>query len=153
MERNQVWEVPLDLCEVPRKRRVMLRWTMHEHESMLDAKRVLSLEEHGMLQVLHDLYCGRLGVLYDQARFIAGQAGIDPRVWKRIRGKLLELGFLETDGDRLICTLKREAVSQSIKLMENGAKGGRASGEARRGRNRPTGFKVPALGNDILSDT
>ena len=135
----------------PLKPPVRLRWTMHDHEEMLEAKRVLSLEEHGMLQVLHDLYCRRSGMLPDDAKFIAGQAGETPARWKRIRSELLRKGLLETDGKSLICTLKRDAVRDGIKRLEDGAKGGRASGAARRSRSRVAGFTVPTLGSDKFS--
>lgn len=99
-----------------------------------------------MLQVLHDIYCRRFGVLPDDPRFIAGQAGIDVRLWRRLRGKLLEQRFIETDGEMLVCTLKREVVAEAIKRMEDGAKGGRASGRARRSNDRAARFSVPRLG-------
>lgn len=135
----------------PRRRVPTLRWTEHEHYTMLEAKRVLTLEEHGMLQVLHDLYCHRSGALPDDPKFIAGQAGITPVRWKRIKSVLLDKGFLVIDGENLMCSLKREAVSDGIKRMDDGRKGGKASAAARRSRGRPAGFSVPELGNSEFS--
>lgn len=140
-----VWDTLFEDSVPPLKRRVALSWTKHHHEDMLEAKRVLSLEERGMLQVLHDLYCRRLGVLHDDPRFIAGQAGIDVRRWTRLRDKLLQNGLIEIAGDRLNCTLKRDMVADGIKRMEDGAKAGRASGLARRSNDRAAGFRVPKL--------
>ncbi len=141
-----MWDSLFDDPPPPRKRRPALAWTQHHHEDMLEAKRVLSLEEHGMLQVLHDMYCRRLGVLPDDPHFIAGHAGIDVRKWRRLRGKLLEQGFIEIVEEKLVCSLKRDAVADAMRRMENGAKGGRASGVARRSKGKPSGWDVPGLG-------
>ena len=71
-----------------------IRWYKRDPNAALEGMAVLTLEERGAYNTILDLIYSHDGKVDDDDRFIAGWLRVDVRVWRRIRGRLLDLGKL-----------------------------------------------------------
>ena len=71
-----------------------LKWYKRDPRAALHGMMKLTLEERGAYNTLLDLIYANDGAVDDDTRFIAGALGVDLRVWKRIRQRLIDLGKL-----------------------------------------------------------
>lgn len=84
-------------------KRIENHWYKRDPEAALDGMRELTLEERGAYNTVLDLIYMRKNRLPDDERFIAGWLGVDVRVWRRLR-------------ERLVGTLVDGAVEEGKKL-------------------------------------
>lgn len=102
-----------------------------------DGVRPLSLEETGAYIVLLTLmYETADGQIPDDERAIAGWLGVDLRVWRRLRKRLLDEGKLFLNGNNLANTRVAAEITRAQLRAEVRAKSGRAGGEVKAERDR-----------------
>jgi len=95
-----------------------LQWYKRFPENALEGMKLLTLEERGAYNTVLDLIYLREGKLDDDLRFVAGWLGVDVRVWKRIRARLMELGKLYSkEGLLLNGRADREVATALAKLV------------------------------------
>lgn len=70
-------------------KRIENHWYKRDPEAALDGMRELTLEERGAYNTVLDLIYMRKNRLPDDERFIAGWLGVDVRVWRRLRARLV----------------------------------------------------------------
>ena len=99
---------------------------------MLDLARQLTLEEHGALNVIIDLYCHKYGELRDEDRFIAAHMNVSDRAWRRLKDKLQQKGLIAVSDGKIRCLIAEPLLRDAILKMENNSRAGRASAEKRR---------------------
>jgi uncharacterized protein YdaU (DUF1376 family) len=71
-----------------------IKWYKRDPEQALNGMMGLSLDERGAYNTVLDLIYHRDGKLPDDDRFLAGYMGVDVRVWRRIKTRLIGLGKL-----------------------------------------------------------
>lgn len=76
-------------------------WYKRFVENALVGMKALTLEERGAYNTVLDLIYLHGGTLNDDNKFITGWLGVDVRIWKRIKVRLLALGKLRLDGGKL----------------------------------------------------
>lgn len=96
---------------------------------------VLSLEEAGAYTILLSLIYETENRLLDDERIICAHLNVDPRVWKRIRRRLIEVGKLVVE-DGLLTNLRATSeLSMAQHVTEvrrtSGRSGGEQSGQVR----------------------
>lgn len=72
----------------------ILRWYKRDPRAALTGMMELTLEERGAYNTILDLIYVHDGALEDRESFIVPWLAVDPRKWRRIRTKLLNLGKL-----------------------------------------------------------
>lgn len=75
-----------------------LKWYKRDPDAALSGMMGLSLEERGAYNTVLDLIYTRDGNLPDDDRFVAGWLGVDVRVWRRIKTRLVALEKLYLEG-------------------------------------------------------
>ena len=77
-------------------------WHRRWHGNALHGYMVLTLEQRGAYTTLLDLMYDAGGPIWDDHRYLCGYLRCDPRVWRRIRQELIDLGklrqFIGADG-------------------------------------------------------
>jgi len=71
-----------------------MRWYKRDPDAALAGMAELTLEERGAYNTVLDLIYSTAGDLRDDDRYISGWLRCDIRVWRRIRGRLMQLGKL-----------------------------------------------------------
>ena len=71
-----------------------MKWYKRNPMAALDGMMMLSLEERGAYNTMLDLIYANGGRVIDDERFLSGWMRCDVRIWKRIRGRLIDLGKL-----------------------------------------------------------
>lgn len=71
-----------------------LKWHKRDHNAALRGMMALTLEERGAYNTILDLIYAHDGELADNDREILQWLQVDPRVWRRLRLRLLSLGKL-----------------------------------------------------------
>lgn len=109
-----------------------IAWYKRDPVAALDGMRVLSLEERGAYNTVLDLIYSRDGNLPDDDRFICGWLGVDLRIWKRIKARLIALGKLYVRGG-LLGNARADAVvhdvlAKVVATAQAGRSKGRKSG-------------------------
>lgn len=108
-----------------------LKWYKRDPTRALKGMMKLTLEERGAYNTVLDLIYSHDGRLEDDERFIAGWLRTDVRVWRRLRGRLLELGKLFVE-DGLIRNSTADAeVLSALSRVESLTDAGRQGGLAR----------------------
>jgi uncharacterized protein YdaU (DUF1376 family) len=117
----------------------MTRWHPREHRKALDGMLMLTLEERGAYNTCLDLIYDREAPIPDDARWLSGWMGVSPRKWAKLRAALIikaKLYEIVLNGEP--CLMNQRAAieienqsKRSRELSENGAKGGRKTGETR----------------------
>jgi len=112
---------------------VSARWYKRCGADFIHGTMMLTLEEKGAYSLCLDLIYDRAGPIPDDARWLAGVCGVSLRKWSAIRERLISLGKLFVEGDKIFNSRAGlELVSselQARKLAESGAKGGRKRAE------------------------
>jgi hypothetical protein len=78
-----------------------MKWYKRDPNAALTGMASLTLEERGAYNTVLDLIYAHDGAVDDKARFLAGWCGVDVRVWKRIREKLIAEKKLYVNGSTL----------------------------------------------------
>lgn len=115
-------------------------WHKRYHSDALHGFMSLTLEERGAFQTLLDLIYDRGGPLIDNARLLSGYMGVSLRKWESLRQSLVEKRKIYVDENGMLSNFRAEkeienALKTSRKRAENGAKGGRNSGETPKNAN------------------
>lgn len=107
-----------------------IEWHKRRHEKELDDARdlKLTLEQRGALVTITDLIYKHVGDLRDDGRYIAGQMGVDPRVWKRVREQLITLGKIHIEEGRLCNGDAGAGVLAALDAIASSAHAGRSKG-------------------------
>jgi uncharacterized protein YdaU (DUF1376 family) len=109
-----------------------IHWYKRDPEAALEGMFELTLEERGAYNTVLDLIYARANNVPDDDRFIAGWLRCDVRVWKRIKGRLIEAGKLYVS-DGLLCNERADAVVlECLSRHGSAEEAGRASGRKRR---------------------
>lgn len=108
-----------------------ITWYKRYPEDALSGMMGLSLEERGAYNSVLDLIYTRDGKLPDDDRFIAGWLGCDVRVWKRIRGRLIDLEKLYSVGGFLRNRRADEEVLTALSRVGSARDAGKASARSR----------------------
>lgn len=94
-----------------------------------DGVRPLNLEEVGAYTLLLTLIYDAGGAIPDDARAIQRHLGCDPRVWKRVRQRLLDHGKLSlTRAGSLTNARAEKEIAETVRVSEIRAENGRAGG-------------------------
>jgi len=72
----------------------LLKWHKRDHNAALRGMMMLTLEERGAYNTILDLIYAHDGELEDNEAEILRWLHVDPRVWRRLRLRLLSLGKL-----------------------------------------------------------
>ena len=104
------------------------------HSDALAGFMPLTLEERGAYQTLLDMIYDRGGPLIDNERLLAGYMNCSVRKWRQVRESLIAKGKIGIDRDGHIANRRarkeiENASKTQRKLIESGAKGGRARAE------------------------
>ena len=91
----------------------------------------LTLEERGAYNTILDLIYSHGGSVDDDDRFLAGWMRCDVRVWRRLRGRLLELGKLYVHGGHLRNKRADREVEKAIDRVNRSIQAGLASAAKR----------------------
>ena len=70
----------------------ILKWYKRDPNAALHGMMGLTLEECGAYNTVLDMIYAHDGAVEDNQRAIARQMGVDPRIWQRLRMRLLEAG-------------------------------------------------------------
>jgi uncharacterized protein YdaU (DUF1376 family) len=108
-----------------------IRWYKRDPDAALNGMAVLTLEERGAYNTVLDLIYSRDGKVDDDDRFIAGWCRVDVRVWRRIRGRLIELGKLYVDETCLRNERADREVGKALLRVASAIDAGRASAAKR----------------------
>src|SRR5580765_4982193 len=76
----------------------ILKWHRRDHNAALRGMMMLTLEERGAYNTILDLIYAHDGELEDNENEILPWLRVDPRVWRRLRLRLLSLGKLYVRG-------------------------------------------------------
>ncbi len=130
-------------------RGVKIRWRARNLDSGLEEAAQLSLEESGALSRVIDLIYLSCNNLHDNDRFIAGHCRCDLRVWRRIKARLMALGFLYVDAATSPTRLRNaeadDGVAEALARISANAKAGLKSGVVRASRSRSQNNNVNDL--------
>lgn len=102
----------------------------------LSGMQALTLEQRGAYNTVLDLIYDEGGPIADHERLLCAHLNCDPRVWRRLRGQLLELGkiYLTDEGrisnNRSVQELTSTEHTSNVRAT-SGAAGGRASAKSR----------------------
>ena len=113
-----------------------IKWYKRDPDAALAGMMSLSLEERGAYNTVLDLIYSRADKLPDDDAFICGFLKCDPRVWKRLKDRLISAGKLYVE-DGLIRNKRASyevtyAVSRALLVSELNRSKGIKSGDVRR---------------------
>lgn len=109
-----------------------IKWYKRDPSAALGGMMGLSLEDRGAYNTVLDLIYSRDGNLPDDDRFIAGWMGVDVRVWRRIKQRLIDLGKLYI-ADGIVRNERADVeVLSALSRVGSARDAGKASGNARR---------------------
>lgn len=111
-----------------------IKWYKRDPDAALSGMMGLSLEERGAYNTVLDLIYTRDGNLPDDERFIAGWLGVDVRVWKRIKERLISLGKLRVEAGNLRNSRADVEVSNALSRVGSARDAGKASARKRGGK-------------------
>lgn len=113
-----------------------IRWYKRDPNAALEGMAVLTLEERGAYNTVLDLIYSHDGKVDDDDRFIAGWLRVDVRVWRRLRGRLLDLGKLYLHAGFLRNERADREVHAALHRVASAAQAGLASAAKREGDRR-----------------
>lgn len=108
-----------------------IKWYKRDPDAALSGMMQLSLEERGAYNTVLDLIYSRADKLLDDDRMIAGFLSCDPRIWKRIKTKLIDLGKLHIEDGFLRNLRATSEILKALGRVASAAEAGRASAAAR----------------------
>ena len=109
-----------------------IRWYKRDPRAALTGMMELSLEERGAYNTLLDLIYCHDGALNDDPKYIAGWLRCDPRVWKRLRLRLLSCGKLYLNGTQLRNEKADREIDEALGRVLHAAQAGLSSQAKRR---------------------
>lgn len=112
-------------------------WHKRYHSDALAGYMALTLEERGAYTTFLDMLYDAGEALVEHERLFSGYMGCSLRLYRKVRDELIKKGKLKRLPDgRLTNSRFEKEVEKSAKISrkraENGSKGGKASGEARK---------------------
>ena len=110
-----------------------IKWYKRDPEKALNGMMGLSLDERGAYNTVLDLIYHRDGKLPDDDRFLAGYMGVDVRVWRRIKTRLIGLGKLSVIDGMLRDDVADVVVAEALRRLTSAQDAGKASA-SKRGR-------------------
>lgn len=130
-----------------------LKWYKRDPEDALTGMMGLTLEERGAYNTVLDLIYLRDGNLPDDDRFVSGWLGVDVRVWRRIKGRLMNMGKLYLD-EGFIRNKRADAeVDTALARVGSARDAGRASGRIRKHKSDRADIKNSDLARtDVPTD-
>lgn len=108
-----------------------IKWYKRDPERALNGMLGLNLEERGAYNTVLDLIYLRDGKLPDDDRFIAGYLGVDVRVWKRIKQRLIDLGKLSVIDGMIRDDVADVVVDEALRRVVAARNAGKVSADAR----------------------
>lgn len=114
-----------------------LKWYKRDPQAAIDGMMTLTLEERGAYNTVLDLFYVRDGNLPDDDRFIAGFLGVDIRVWRRIRSRLIELGKLSIEDGKLSNHRAATEVHDALARVVSAQYAGKQSAKTRGAKSKP----------------
>lgn len=108
-----------------------IKWYKRDPEAALRGMQTLSLELRGAYNTVLDLIYSRDGNLPDDDRFIAGFLGVDVRVWKRLKGSLIDAGKLYIEAGMLRNETADVVVRTALARVVSATNAGKLSAERR----------------------
>ena len=108
-----------------------IKWYKRDPDAALSGMMELNLEERGAYNTVLDLIYARDGNLPDDDRFIAGWCRVDVRVWRRIKGRLVDSGKLRVVDGKLHNSRADAEVVAALGRVGSASEAGLASGRAR----------------------
>jgi uncharacterized protein YdaU (DUF1376 family) len=108
-----------------------LKWYKRDPKAVLMGIADLTLEECGAYLAVLELIYSKEGAVEDDDRLLAGWLRVDVRVWRRIRGRLLERGKLYINGSNLRNERADREVAAVLERIRNSAQAGLRSAEKR----------------------
>lgn len=124
-----------------------LKWYKRDPDAALSGMMGLSLEERGAYNTVLDLIYTRDGNLPDDDRFVSGWLGVDVRVWRRIKNRLLDLDKLYLEAGFLRNRRADVEVDAALSRVGSARDAGKASAISKQ---RKSKAKTPK-NNDIAS--
>jgi len=79
-----------------------LKWYKRDPDAAISGMMNLTLEERGAYNTVLDLIYSHDGKVRDNDRFLSGVMCCDPRVWRRIRARLIEMGKLTLEDGHIL---------------------------------------------------
>jgi uncharacterized protein YdaU (DUF1376 family) len=108
-----------------------IKWYKRDPDAALSGMMGLSLEERGAYNTVLDLIYTRDGNLPDDERFVAGWLGVDVRVWRRIKNRLIDLGKLYVAEGMLRNSRADVEVLSALSRVGSAQDAGRASARSK----------------------
>jgi uncharacterized protein YdaU (DUF1376 family) len=108
-----------------------IKWYKRDPDAALSGMMGLSLEERGAYNTVLDLIYTRDGNLPDDERFVAGWLGVDVRVWRRIKNRLIDLGKLYVTEGMLRNSRADVEVLSALSRVGSAQDAGRASARSK----------------------
>lgn len=107
----------------------MSLWYKRYPADAYDGMRCLNLQEIGAYNTVLDLIYARGVPVYDDERFLAGMMGCRIDVWRRIRGRLIELGKLISIDGKLTNRRAERELELRREWSERSSRGGKISSQ------------------------
>jgi uncharacterized protein YdaU (DUF1376 family) len=107
----------------------MSLWYKRYPADAYDGMRCLTLQEIGAYNTVLDLIYMRGAPIYDDERFLAGMMGCRIDVWRRIRGRLVELGKLISRDGKLTNRRAERELELRREWSERSSRGGKISSQ------------------------
>ena len=130
-----------------------LKWYKRDPDAALSGMMGLTLEERGAYNTVLDLIYTRDGKLPDDERFVSGWLGVDVRVWRRIKTRLIDLEKLSVRNGNIHNTRADAEVLAALSRVGSAQDAGRASARARTGKSELKNTENNDLGvTDVPTD-
>jgi uncharacterized protein YdaU (DUF1376 family) len=108
-----------------------IRWYKRDPDAALSGMMGLTLEERGAYNTVLDLLYSRAGYLPDDDRFICGWLRCDPRIWRRIKQRLVDLKKLVIESGQITNYRATSEITMALHRLEDAAEAGRSSARRR----------------------
>jgi uncharacterized protein YdaU (DUF1376 family) len=108
-----------------------IRWYKRDPDAALSGMMGLTLEERGAYNTVLDLLYSRAGNLPDDDRFICGWLRCDPRIWRRIKQRLVDLKKLVIESGQITNYRATSEITMALHRLEDAAEAGRSSARRR----------------------
>jgi len=108
-----------------------IKWYKRDPEKALNGMMGLSLDERGAYNTVLDLIYHRDGKLPDDDRFLAGYMGVDVRVWRRIKARLIGLEKLSVIDGMIRDDVADVVVAEALRRLTSAQDAGKASARKR----------------------
>src|SRR5262245_58200962 len=108
-----------------------LRWYKRDPRAALAGMMELTLEERGAYNTVLDLIYTHDGAIEDNAPVIAGWLRVDPRIWRRLRKRLLSTGKIYIHAGCIRNERADEEVAKALHRVAVAAEAGIASARSR----------------------